>query len=66
MSVDVGGGKGHFLTATLQMYPSLPRARCILEYRDEIIKAVEAVNYSVLSAVLEIESRLYRLAASQR
>ena len=51
--VDVGGGKGHSLAATLENYPSLPRHRCVLEDREKVIKAVEDVNDPALSAVLK-------------
>ena len=49
--VDVGGGKGHSLAAILRDYPGLPRERCALQDRGEVIKAVEEVNDPVLSTV---------------
>lgn len=49
--VDVGSGKGHSLAAILQDYPSLPASRCVLQDRDEVIKAVKDVNDPILSAV---------------
>lgn len=49
--VDVGCGKGHSLAAILQEYPGLPRSRCVLQDRDEVIKAVEDVNDEALSPV---------------
>ncbi|MBE3045157.1 hypothetical protein IMZ48_21910 [Candidatus Bathyarchaeota archaeon] len=49
--VDVGGGKGHSLAAILRDHPGLPRERCVLQDRGEVIEAVEEVNDPVLSTI---------------
>lgn len=49
--VDVGCGKGHSMAAILQEFPGLPPSRCVLQDRDEVIKAVEDVNDEALSPV---------------
>ncbi len=42
--VDVGGGRGHAIKAVRAEFPGLPIARCILQDRQEVIDAGEALD----------------------
>lgn len=52
--VDVGGGNGHCLATILREYPNIPQERCVLQDRNEVLKAAEDVNDPALSAVKKV------------
>ncbi|KAF6830342.1 O-methyltransferase [Colletotrichum plurivorum] len=49
--VDVGSGKGHITKAILKENPFIPRERCVLQDRPDIIEAVTAMKDPGLSGV---------------
>lgn len=52
--VDVGGGKGQAIKAISNEFPGLPRHRCVLQDRSEVIEAVIAMDEPEMRSVRKV------------
>ncbi|KAI9730840.1 MAG: hypothetical protein M1834_005558 [Cirrosporium novae-zelandiae] len=58
--VDIGGGKGHVLQRIIKAYPSLPRARMILQDRPDVISEVKKIDEPSLREITKMELDFFK------